>query len=541
MLRDGIVADVQAYNSLINAYSKIGDTVRAVAVLKEMELSGVRPTIVTFNTLIDSCARSGNMTTLRSISEQIRHWRMRPNYRTYSSLIHACCQVGDLETGFKHLGAMLEEGLVPTEITYSALLHGCGTAGDIKRAFELLEVMRSKGITPNVVTLSSIIHACGKVGQLDLAFTLYRAMLAEDSQRSRPNSITCSSLLDLCLKAGQVDRAFGVIRDMRERSIPLTEVTYTSLITELTRLGQLDRILEVVIGEPDEGTPPNPPQRRYENAVFPTSAKTIQRDQGSSGKASSSSSSSAGGDVDVDVEGSLPEWLRDSPHVAMDLMRLLREAERVDESLDAVQDVLQTSGALDDILQSLEASSGRACLKSAEELLAAVDLIGDLCRFTVTARADGQSPLYQRAFELLVRGYARSHNLLHIYSWLSDKTQPHHHTVLDATARETLKGLITGSLGYTELMMRVRERSGHRAVLTVYEAMKECGVKPDAHAYKTLMTSIYDNAASLPTTYDALDASRGYRGVTPSSAVFSRSLQLNTLRKQQMRHDELFR
>jgi pentatricopeptide repeat protein len=63
------------------------------------------------------------------------------------------------------------------------------------------------------------------------------------------------SLVDLCLKTRQVDRAFGVIRDMRERSLPLNEVTYTSLIHELTQLGQLERIVEVVLEEPHEGIP----------------------------------------------------------------------------------------------------------------------------------------------------------------------------------------------------------------------------------------------------------------------------------------------
>ena len=67
---------------------------------------------------------------------------------------------------------------------------------------------------------------------------------------------------------------------MRARKVPLTEVTYTSLITELTRLKQLDRILEAVVGEGDEeggegeGTAP---RMRHTGGqpVFPTSAQTI--------------------------------------------------------------------------------------------------------------------------------------------------------------------------------------------------------------------------------------------------------------------------
>lgn len=126
------------------------------------------------------------------------------------------------------------------------------------------------------MTLSSLVHSCGRHGLLDKAFSLYEAMrrspnpadryslqrvllllvitcgasLNACSSSRRPNSITCSSLVDSCLKADDVDRAFLVLRHMRREGIPLTEVTYTSLISELTRLKELDRIVEVIVSAP---------------------------------------------------------------------------------------------------------------------------------------------------------------------------------------------------------------------------------------------------------------------------------------------------
>jgi pentatricopeptide repeat protein len=141
---------------------------------------------------------------------------------------------------------MEEEGLRPSSYTYSALLHGLGRAGYLDKAFDVLDKMKAQGMRPNVVTMSSLMDACGKHDQIDLALSLYREMLRADGAENKPNSITCSALVDSCLKAGQVERAFAIVQDMHARKLALTEVTYTSLITELTRLKQLDRIMDIV-------------------------------------------------------------------------------------------------------------------------------------------------------------------------------------------------------------------------------------------------------------------------------------------------------
>ena len=143
---------------------------------------------------------------------------------------------------------METNNLRPSEVTYSLLLNGLGKQGELFRAFEILDSMRSKSMRVNVVTRTALVDACGRNGQLDLAFKLYYEMAQSKVANERPNSITCSCLIDACLKAGYIDRAFDVIRDMRTWGVALTEVTYTSLISELTRLGELDRILEVVQG-----------------------------------------------------------------------------------------------------------------------------------------------------------------------------------------------------------------------------------------------------------------------------------------------------
>jgi pentatricopeptide repeat protein len=246
MHASGVVPDAPVYNSLANAYAKSGQPERAFELVRVMEGRGVAPTVITFNTLINSCAHSGDIARASSVPQMMNQRGISPNSRTFSSLIHICCQAKEYNRALKLLASMKRENYEPTDVTLSLLVHGLGQGGDLQRAFELYGDMKSRKMKPNVVTLSSLVYACGKHRQLDRAFALYMEMSIDDDASLRPNSITCSSLIDACLKNGAVDRAFTVVDDMRKHKIPMTQVTYTSLITELTKLRRLDRIMEVV-------------------------------------------------------------------------------------------------------------------------------------------------------------------------------------------------------------------------------------------------------------------------------------------------------
>lgn len=247
MVADGIKADVQAYNSLINAYTKTKDMDRALLVFNEMVESRVLPSVITFNNLIECCARNGNVTRAIEIFQLMKNeYDIDPNERSYSALVLALCQGGRAKMALELVNRMEPRNIKPSAVTFSALLHGLGTEGDLNAAFEVLTSMKRKGLSPNVVTMSSLIHSCGIHDRLDLAFALYREMLNETKIENLPNSVTCSALVDACLKRGHVDWAIEVVHDMRKLKLKLTEVTYTSLITELSRLHKLDQLMGIL-------------------------------------------------------------------------------------------------------------------------------------------------------------------------------------------------------------------------------------------------------------------------------------------------------
>ena len=246
MLGEGIAPDLSCYNSLINSYAKVGNTHRALELFADMALGDIAPDVITFNTIIDAYARAGRPALILDMMREMRSRNLSANERTYCSLVQAYCQSDQVEVALNLTARMERDRIRISEVTYSTLLHALGRAGDLARAFELLRSMRDRGIQTNVVSMTSLVDACARHGKLELAFKLYEEMRRSSSPEDRPNSVTFSSLVDACLKRGEVERAFQVLRDMRESGAALTEVTYTSLISELSRLNMLDRIEEAV-------------------------------------------------------------------------------------------------------------------------------------------------------------------------------------------------------------------------------------------------------------------------------------------------------
>jgi pentatricopeptide repeat protein len=266
--------DEQIYNSMINAYSKSEMIEKAFSLFKEMQFSNVSLSAITFNTLLDACSRLGAVQRAEEVLSLMKSNNVNPDIRTYSSLVQVRCAAGNITAALKILQEMELLNMEASPITYSIILDALGRKGFIAEAFKMLGFIRSKGVAVNVVTLSSMLHACAKSGRLNDAFTLYHDMLNSSDSNRRPNSITCSSLIDACLKVGEVDRAYSVLKDMNTYSIPLTTVTYTSLITELTKLKMLDKILEFTMQE----TKDNPlfvDVKANASFSFPKTAKTL--------------------------------------------------------------------------------------------------------------------------------------------------------------------------------------------------------------------------------------------------------------------------
>lgn len=526
MLRDGIKADVLAYNSLINAYAKKGLTDMAVQMLARMDSAkpAIRPSVVTFNTLIDASARTGSVQQAKSMMEELIRRGLKPNERTYSSIVHAYCQAGMVDEAGEEIVNMEKSGIKATAVTYSLLLHALGQKGQLNSAFAVLTTMKSLGMKPNVVTMSSLIDACGKNDQLEMAFSLFESMKRD--HQLKPNSITYSTLVDACLKSGKVERAFAVVKEMRSAGMALTEVTYTSLISELTRLKQLDRIMDILqVGTNKEGGSPKSAKKKYgtdskhsASGFFPASAKSFQ--------------------IASTVERSDDNWHYEpirrkdwdllwelygssiSPSMRGELERLQERAEEVDDALRSLSHVVRHKAAavcskdtpretLEDMLSLVLSFRDRI-----EDLDSSSALILNLQHLELPQTEQGRAD--EKACGILLRVYGRYLSLkraLPIVCTLSRSDDPEkrdiyvkkignifgrmnpHSLTVASFEHMKKKGEILNARVYNEL---IRSLSGDKKVMQdhelfrlylVFQDMGMEGVEADTSTYNTLINA----------------------------------------------------
>ena len=455
MISDGIKADAQAYNSLISAYAKSGDVDKASRILIQMDQEGVAPTVVTFNTLIESCARMGKVQSAQEMLLMMKTRGLHPDERSFSAVVQACCQAGEVDAAFNLVQKMDLDGIKPAAITYSSLLHGLGKTGDLERAYQVLNLMKAGGINPNVVTMSSLVYACGKHDKLDLAIKIYREMLRSVNEEDRPNSITCSTLVDACLKAGKVAKAFAVVKDMRSHQIPLTEVTYTSLITELTRLKKLDMLLGGLMGEPPtRGKKQQLQQGEGQNDLLATTESDLlphNSSGGSRGDVFPGSSKTISADEEDAITTTKTRAAGDSKSIAGPTLKMMRQTAPHLNAGIAIS-TTQTAAATTTVI-------------------AAAGTTGSVVRSSAIA-ADVHE--------------ASSASL---YFDPSSSVE---------SALETA----------AELMQTFREGCNHQAVVSVYEALKtHYGTTPSARMYKILLSSLDEDSKRRAEESDNLSSS----------------------------------
>ena len=485
MESDGIIADVQAYNSLLNAYAKSGDTNRALDVVKCMDKSNVAPNVVTFNTLIDSCARSRNIAKAQEVFLMMKTRGIEPNERSYISLVHALCEAGSVDAAIKLVEKMDRESKLYSGVIYSILLHFLGKEGDIQRAFEIMANMKSKGVVPNVVTFTSLVHACGRHGKLDLAFEIYKEMTKSPKAEDRPNSITCSSLVDACLKAGKVDEAFEIVHDMRNLGIKLTEVTYTSLISELTRLKQLDRILEVFLNEQDNVAPI--PIKRKGKPVFPTSAQTLT----------------------LGIDMSNDDINRDLPNLSNSTMGQLTS---ILESLPNLN-----SGAASAILTMLRLTE---LLDAALTVSVSMTEISEADTYLIMKSIENSKDI--NSFSQWIKDnlpiYEDKSTYIPVYQLLEDVSNKRNNIL--TFYQSIISSSSSSSNGTTSVDKRGDKNVDldYSSIISEYEAIRQKGEMPGEGIYKSLLKSI-----------------------AQKSKIESSSSTKNGLESRQLRHNELFR
>jgi pentatricopeptide repeat protein len=281
-MKDLGLVDVVSYNTLLKAYLKQGQIVKARKLLTEMSESNIQANQVTYNEMLNALVAVKDRHEMWALVREMNTMGMRPNSVTcsiilksltahsapedvrqamalidnlqedmdevlFASVIEACVRVGQLDL----LSSKLQQyaglgGLAGlTAPTYGSMIKAYGRARDIERVRELWHEMRRRHVTPTSITLGCVIDALVNNGFPDEALSLVREIKADESCRDILNTVIYSTLLKGFAQARQPGRVQDVFEEMKEMGIACNTVSYNTMLDANARTGKMDRADEL--------------------------------------------------------------------------------------------------------------------------------------------------------------------------------------------------------------------------------------------------------------------------------------------------------
>ncbi|CAL8460726.1 g257 [Coccomyxa elongata] len=237
MQSSGMRADVRAYNILLKGYASARELGAMQATLAEMERLQVAPSLVTYNILIDAFVNEGRLEQAAAKLKEAQRLGLRLDVWSYNTLIKGYCLANEAGNARDVLEAMKLQNVQPNVITYTTLVDGCVRAGDLFLAEEVLRDMQFMGVPPNTVTFNIMLRGYCKSSTRPIqdAISTLRSM---GMAGVVPSTDTFNTLMSACLSKGDPGAVPRLFRRLISLGHTPDALSYTSLITSLTRLGR---------------------------------------------------------------------------------------------------------------------------------------------------------------------------------------------------------------------------------------------------------------------------------------------------------------
>merc|ERR1719454_1639154 len=168
----------------------------------------------------------------------------QPDGITYSTIVKGYCVKGDLDNAFDVFRSMQASGMARDSIVYNTLMDGCTRHNRMDLVDLVWEDMSTYNIKPSNFTLGILIKMYGRRHQLDKAFRVIEELPKRHDLQVNSQVRTC--LMCACLSNHNLDRAMKVFEDIKEAEGGADVKTYSSLLSGLVRLGQLEKGIALV-------------------------------------------------------------------------------------------------------------------------------------------------------------------------------------------------------------------------------------------------------------------------------------------------------
>merc|ERR1719155_91188 len=247
MAENNIQANQVTYNEMLNALVTVKDRKEMWALVREMNAMGMRPNSVTCSIILKSLTSHSAPDDVRQAMALIDNLHEDMDEVLFASVIEACVRVGQLDLLSSKLQQYASFGGLAglTAPTYGSMIKAYGRAKDIERVRELWGEMRRRHVTPTSITLGCMVDALVSNGLPDEAFELVREIREESEFADILNTVIYSTLLKGFSQGRQPDRVQKVFEEMKQMGIACNTVSYNTMLDANAMTGRMDRADEL--------------------------------------------------------------------------------------------------------------------------------------------------------------------------------------------------------------------------------------------------------------------------------------------------------
>ncbi|XAR56221.1 hypothetical protein NMG60_11036608 [Bertholletia excelsa] len=199
--------DVISWNSMIAGYAQNGQSAKAIQLFQEMVSSkGSKADEVTMVSVLSACGNLGALEIGNWVVDFLIKNKIKLSISGYNTLIFMYSRGGSM----KDAKEVFQEMPTRDVVSYNTLITGFAAHGHANEALELMLKMKEEGINPDRVTYIGVLTACSHAGLLEEGHKIFGSI-------KKPDVDHYACMVDLLGRVGKLDEATTLIETMPMR------------------------------------------------------------------------------------------------------------------------------------------------------------------------------------------------------------------------------------------------------------------------------------------------------------------------------------
>ncbi|KAJ0975995.1 hypothetical protein J5N97_017960 [Dioscorea zingiberensis] len=224
-----LAKNLVAWNAMISAYAKIGESVEACGVFQLMHRSDTRPNVVTLVSVLLSCGNLANACYGESVHAIGIKFGLTSNVGVVSALVSMYAKLGEVDAAQCLFNSVSEKSL----LLWNSMISGFLLDGLCHKSLGIFIDMIASGVIPDAISMVSVISACSTSQDLRSGNSAH-AYIVRNGFYLDTNVM--NGLLSMYSACDQFDASLKLFHKMKARNV----ISWNILISGLVKISDTE-------------------------------------------------------------------------------------------------------------------------------------------------------------------------------------------------------------------------------------------------------------------------------------------------------------